>query len=110
MFRAVLDHCSVCALHKAKNELYDVEYEQRLEEEEYQRREASIGERKAAIEMMDPESYMEDIDWQDLRSELVDLTEEKIERKAGFEVRIAELKNEVEQYEQWMSEDLERAR
>ena len=59
---------------------------------------------------MDPENYMQDLDWQDLRTEEVDMKDEMIERRAGFEVRVAELENEIEQYEMSMSEDLDRAR
>ena len=81
-----------------------------LEDEEDQRREAAIRERKGAIEAMDPEKYADDMEWLDLRTEQVDMKEERIERKAGFEVRVAELENEIEQYDKWMNEDLERVR
>ena len=110
VFRIVLDHCTVCALQKAKNKLYNIEDQQRLEDEEQRRRGAEICEAKAAIESMDPENYMQDLDWQDLRTEEVDMKDEMIERRAGFEVRVAELENEIEQYEMSMSEDLDRAR
>lgn len=110
VFRSVLDHCSICASQKAKNELYDIQSQHQRDDTEDRRRDAEICERKAAIEILDPEDYAEELEWQDLRSEQVDMKEESIERKAGFEVRVSELENEVQQYGKWLSEDLERAR
>ena len=111
IFRMISEQlCLPCTMDKVRSAIEALESQAQLNEDEYIEANRRISERKCAIEDENPDDYMENTEWLDLRSEHVEFSEERVERGAGLRDRLAELEAQINQYEEWLQEDLAKFR
>lgn len=106
LFIGVSEVCCLCAFESAKSRLDELDILQECYDSEYFEAYKRISDRKVAFEAEKPDDYQEDIEWQDLQSEYIDLQEDRIEHSANFKGRRAELETQVNRYSEWLSEDM----
>lgn len=106
IFRMVSEHCLLCTMDQIKRTIQDLEFLGELNEDEYIEANRRLSNRKCAIEDKNPEDYMDDTEWLDLRSEHVELCEKRAEGRADLKDRLFELEAQMGQYSEWAEEDL----
>ena len=106
VFRMVSEHCLLCTMDQIKRTIQDLKLLGELKEDEYIEATRRLSGRKCAIEDENPEDYMDDTEWLDLRTEHVELCEERAEGRADLKDRLFELEAQMSQYNEWAEEDL----
>ncbi|KAL8794537.1 MAG: hypothetical protein Q9195_002872 [Heterodermia aff. obscurata] len=109
-FRMISEHCLPCTMDKVRSTIEDLELNVELIDDEYMQETRRMSDRKCAIEDEHPDDYMDDTEWQDLKTEHVELSEDRIEKTTNLEGRLAELAAQMSQYNEWMEEDLAKYR
>ena len=111
IFRMISEQlCLPCTIDKVRSAIEVLDSQAKLNEDEYIEANRRISERKCAVEDENPDDYMENTEWLDLRTEHVELSEERVESGADLRDRLAELEAQINQYYEWLQEDLAKFR